>query len=75
MEANPSLEFDHFLAQKLGMTVARLRAEMGNDEYVWWNVYYGRQAQRDELAMKSARGAGVGGEPGEPGGGDEVSDG
>lgn len=32
------------------MTVARLRAEMSNEEYVQWQVFLGRKAQRDELA-------------------------
>lgn len=34
------------------MTVARMRAEMPNSEYVRWNVYYARQAQKLELAAK-----------------------
>lgn len=45
-----------YLAQKLGMTVARLRAEMGQDEFVRWSVYYARKAQQDELAMKAGGG-------------------
>lgn len=32
------------------MTVARLRAELTQDEYMRWGVYYGRLAQRRELA-------------------------
>ncbi len=55
-EASPDLEFDHFLAAKLGMTVARLRAEIGNDEYVHWQVYFARKAQREELELAKARG-------------------
>jgi len=31
------------------MTVARLRTEMPADEYVRWQVYYARIAQRAEL--------------------------
>lgn len=50
METDPTLEFEYFLAQKLGMTVGRLRQEMGADEFVGWGVYYGRKAQREELA-------------------------
>lgn len=50
------LEFEYFLAQKLGLTVARLREEMPAEEYIGWSVYYGRKAQREELAMaKSGR--------------------
>jgi len=49
MENNPELEFEFYLAQKLGMTVAQLRAEMPNQEFVEWATYYGRKAQREEL--------------------------
>lgn len=56
MEANPTLEFDHFLCQKLGgMTVAEMHQRMTNAEYVDWTIYYGRKAQRDEMAMASAK--------------------
>jgi hypothetical protein len=37
----------------LGMTVARMRAEMSNAEYGQWSVYFGRKAQRAELAARS----------------------
>lgn len=38
------------------MTVARLRAQLSNDEYVRWCVYYGRMAQKQELeALKAKR--------------------
>ncbi len=49
-EANQGLEFEFFLAQKLGMTVDRLRAEMPNEEFLYWSMYYARKAQREELA-------------------------
>jgi hypothetical protein len=39
----------------LGMTVARMRAEMSNAEHGQWMVYVGRQAQRAELAARSKR--------------------
>lgn len=42
------------LARDLGMTVARLRAEMPNDEFVRWTVWYGRRAQVQELAAAKA---------------------
>lgn len=38
------------------MTVARLRAEMTNDELLHWATYYARKAQRQELEMLKARG-------------------
>lgn len=37
------------------MSVARMRAEVSGQEYLEWAVYYGRQAQRRELAEKAAR--------------------
>lgn len=49
METNPALEFEYFLAQKLGMTVADMRYRMGAGEFVEWQIYYGRKAQRAEL--------------------------
>lgn len=56
METDPTLEFELFLAQKLGMTVARLRVEMGNQEFIEWSVYYGRKAQREKLETAKAKG-------------------
>jgi hypothetical protein len=49
MENDPDLEFEMYLATKLGMTVARMRREMAADEYTRWGVYFARQAQRAEL--------------------------
>lgn len=48
------MEFEFFLADRLGMTVGRLRAEMSNDELLRWTVYYGRRGQAAELAAKTA---------------------
>lgn len=31
------------------MTVGELRERMSSDEFMRWNVYYARKAQRDEL--------------------------
>jgi hypothetical protein len=45
-----------FLAQKLGMTVDRLRTEMSSGEFMRWGVYYGRKAQREELEAAAAKG-------------------
>jgi len=47
-----SIEFDHFLAQKLSMTVAAMRHNISNAEYVSWSIYFARIAQRQELARK-----------------------
>lgn len=49
------LEFEFFLAEKLGMTVADLRRRMTQHEFVQWGVYFGRKAQRQELEAKRAR--------------------
>ena len=51
-ETSPDVEFEFYLAQKLGLTVARLRAEVTNQEFLEWGVFYGRKAQREELAMR-----------------------
>ncbi len=49
METNPTLEFEFYLAEKLKRTVAEIR-EMSADEFVGWSVYYGRIAQKAQLA-------------------------
>lgn len=36
------------------MTVAALRQEMSAAEFLGWQVYYGRKAQRQELEMAKA---------------------
>lgn len=36
------------------MTVTRMRQEMPADEYMHWGVYFGRLAQRAELARLRA---------------------
>lgn len=38
------------------MTVAALRAELPQAEYVRWGVYYGRIAQRAELERLKGKG-------------------
>lgn len=38
------------------MTVSRLRHEMSNDEFVAWQMYYARLAQREELERLKAGG-------------------
>jgi hypothetical protein len=50
------LEFEHYLAQKLGRTVRELRATMGQDEFVYWSRYYAIKAQREELERLKAGG-------------------
>lgn len=53
--ANPDEEFEFFLASKLGRTVAELREDMSADEFMRWGVYYGREAQRAEMAAKTPK--------------------
>lgn len=60
METNPTLEFELFLAQKLGRMLGELRA-MPNGEFVLWSMYYARKAQREELETLKAKGGGGGG--------------
>jgi hypothetical protein len=54
MESQPGFEFEFYLAQKLGKTVAELRT-MSQTEFLGWSVYYGRKAQREELARAQGR--------------------
>jgi hypothetical protein len=53
-EADTSLEFDYFLAEQLGMTVGTMRATMSGEEWIGWQVYYGRKAQRREMENRRA---------------------
>lgn len=50
-EESPELEFEFFLADRLGRTVDELRQSISQDEFVRWMVYHGRKAQQRELAM------------------------
>lgn len=56
LATNPELEFEHFLAVKLGMTVRDLRDRMDNAEFVRWDGYYARIAQQMELERRKAGG-------------------
>lgn len=55
METSPDVEFEFFLAAKLGMTVGEMRERMSNQELVEWSIYWARKAQREELASKTRR--------------------
>ena len=52
-EADETLEFEFYLADRLKMTVRQLREEMPAAEFVGWQIYHGRKAQRAELAAKT----------------------
>lgn len=55
MEEDGDVEWEFFLAQKLGMTVNEMCQRMSNQEFEQWKVYYGRVAQKRELASKMAK--------------------
>jgi len=38
------------------MTVGTLRDTMSNDEFIWWETYHARIAQREELERLKAHG-------------------
>jgi hypothetical protein len=44
-------EFQHHLGEKLGKTITEIE-DMPHREYIRWYVYFGRKAQRAELAAK-----------------------
>lgn len=46
------LEFDFLLAERLHMTVAELGERMSQAEYVLWNAYLAREAQRKQVANR-----------------------
>lgn len=55
-ENYPGAELEFYIAQDLGWkSVERMRAGMSNFEYEQWTIYYGRIAQRKEIAEKEAR--------------------
>lgn len=56
MMETTDLEFEHYLAERLHMTVERLRIEMSAEEYIRWGVYYRRKAQRKEIELHKAKG-------------------
>lgn len=49
------LEFEFYLAERLNMTVDRMRREVSAREFMQWSVYYSRKAQKQELASKQGR--------------------
>jgi hypothetical protein len=55
-ESDEALEFEYYLADRLKTTVRRLREEMPAAEFLGWQVYHGRKAQRAELAAKQRKG-------------------
>lgn len=56
LEHDETLEFEFYLADRLKTTVRRLREEMPMAEFLGWQIYHGRKAQRAELAAKTRKG-------------------
>jgi hypothetical protein len=54
-EGDPELEFEFSLAADLGMTVARLRAEMTQQEFVYWTRFHMRRNAREEIELARVR--------------------
>jgi hypothetical protein len=50
------LGFEYRLADRLKMTVGRMRREMSSMEFQTWAVYHGIRDQHAELAREQARG-------------------
>lgn len=51
---DPELEFEFFLAEKLHMTVSEMRTKMDEEEFHYWNIYFARKQQQQELQDKLA---------------------
>jgi hypothetical protein len=47
--------FTHFLAEKLGRTVAELEEGLSVDEYMRWAAYYRIQADERKKALDQAK--------------------
>lgn len=56
LQERPDLEFEHFLAVKLSMTVQELRDRMTHAEFLRWDMYYARIAQQQELEQLRSKG-------------------
>jgi hypothetical protein len=54
LDDDPWLEYEFRLARSLGMTVARLREDMGAGEFLLWSRYDAREDQRRQVAEGGA---------------------
>lgn len=50
-ETDDELEVEFMVAEKVGMTVAALRTDMSNREFVQWGIYLARKGQRRQLGQ------------------------
>lgn len=55
-ESSPDLEFEFYIADRLGCTLGELRERMPAGEYVQWWIFHSRWAQRKELEARKAAG-------------------
>jgi len=56
-ENDAEFEFEFQLAARLHMTVGDLRKKMDNWEFAAWAIFFGREAQRRQLAEAQAKGS------------------
>lgn len=55
-ENEDDIDFEHFLALKLTMTVSELRARMSHGEFIRWGMYYARISQAKQMQAQRAEG-------------------
>lgn len=55
-ETSPDLEWEFYIADRLGRTVGEMRESMSADEFTRWVVFHQRKAQRHELAVRRSGG-------------------
>ena len=54
-DGGSELEFEFFLAERLGMTVDEMSERMTNLEFRKWVIFFGRRKQQKELAAKAGK--------------------
>ena len=55
IENDNCLFLQFFIAEKLGMTLAELRAKMSFEELLGWSAYLSLKSDREEKEMEKAR--------------------
>lgn len=55
LENDADLEYEFFLASKLGMVVTDMRERMSQAEFVLWSRYHAREAQQRQLSDRRSR--------------------
>lgn len=55
LENDADLEFEFYLADRLGLVVEEMRARMSNHEFVLWSRFHARRAQAKQLANMQAQ--------------------